>query len=255
MLFFLLFIGISIPNNCSVFKISNYTAYFFDLAANIKHVEKLVLYGFVRRKTLKNAKKAIMNKNMNENQKVENLFQIGFEFAGHVLNNYWVLKPHIQKRVNDFIMQKFKGNFIIGFQMRFEYLDKADIEHFINCALKIENNIFKLNKRTVKWFIITDQYAKIEYLIKTYKNKILTGDGKIGHVAYESDSYERALFDIELLSYCNEIILTGGSTFGFIGSIKNQKRPYYVEGKRSMNMCKLLDFNAPARTPTGYAMF
>ena len=140
--------------------------------------------------------------------------------------------------------------------MRFEFLNIEDIDHFINCALKIE----KLQKNNtshprIKWFVITDQSDKIQNLIRNYEHKILFVDDKIGHIAYDPNAYEKTILDIELLSYCDEIILTGGSTFGFIGSIKRQKRPYFVEGKRTKNECKLLDFSKPARKPNGFSTY
>jgi hypothetical protein len=225
------------------------------LAANLKHAEKLVSKGFIKKQTVLKARKALES-NVSQNIKLDNLFQIGFEFAGHVLNNYWLLKPNVKEKINNFIKQKFSGDFIIGLQMRFEYLNQEDIQTFVNCALKIENdNKTRIGNRKVKWFISTDQNAQIQNLLNRYSDRILTGEGKIGHVAFESDAYERAILDIELLSHCNETILTGGSTFGFIGSLKSQKIPYFVEGKRSSNECKLLDFHAPARRPAGFSVF
>lgn len=136
-------------------------------------------------------------------------------------------------------------------------MNQEDVQIFINCALEIENdNKINIGNRKVKWFISTDENAQIERLLKRYSDKILTGEGKIGHVSFESDAYERTILDIELLSNCNETILTGGSTFGFIGSLKSQKLPYFVEGRKSSNRCKLLNLHAPARTPTtGYSIF
>ena len=245
-----------IPDNCTRYFISDASAYFFDLAANIKNAEKLAHFGFVSSGTVKKAKKNLNDKQVTKAMKLDSLFKIGFEFAGHVLNNYWLVKPNIKAKINNFIKKKFSGDFIIGLQFRFHYLNKEDIQTFIKCALDIENNNkINVSNRKVKWFISTDQDTYIEDLFKRYSDKILRGEGKIGHIAIESDAYERAILDIELLSYCNETILTGGSTFGFIGSLKNQKIPYFVEGRRSFNGCKLLDFNAPARTPIGYSIF
>ena len=235
---------------------SEATPYFFDLAANIKNAQKLVHFGFVTSETVKKAKKIIKDKHVTKAWKLDSLFQIGFEFAGHVLNKYWLLKPNIKEKISDFIKQKFSGNFIIGLQLRFNYLNHEDIQTFIKCAFEIEkhNKIYNSNQN-VKWFISTDESAKIRNLIKRYSNKILRAKGKIGHIALESEAYERAILDIELLSHCNETIITGGSTFGFIGSLKNQKIPYIVEGRRSSKECKLLNFYAPARTPIGYSLF
>lgn len=213
------------------------------------------MHGFLQKQTLEKARKTL-EFHVSKNKKLDSLFQIGFEFAGHVLNNYWLLKPKLKEKIRNFLKEKFSGDFIIGLQMRFHYLNQEDIQTFINCALKIEKeNKINIASRKVKWFISTDQNYQIQILLKNYSDKILVGEGKIGHVAFESDAYERAILDIELLSHCNETILTGGSTFGFIGSLKSQKMPYFVEGRRYSNVCKLLDFHAPPRTPTGYSIY
>lgn len=248
------YLELRIPDNCTRYYISDITPYFFDLAANIKYAEKLVLHKFVRNITVEKARKILNDQNYNENKKLESLFQIGFEFAGHVLNNYWFLKPNIELKVKNFIKKNFLGNFIIGMQIRFDFLNQKDINRFINCALKIERKNKNLN-RLIKWFILSDNNNTIQSLINSHGGKILVNEGKIGHIAFEANTYERAILDIELLSYCNEIILTGGSTFGFISALKSQKRPYFVEGRRSKNTCKFLDFYAPARSPYGYSSF
>lgn len=116
---------------------------------------------------------------------MDSIYQIGFEFAGHVLNNYWLLKPNVKEKISNFINQKFSGDFIIGLQLRFHYLNQEDIRTFINCALKIEReNKINIANGKVKWFISTDQYDKIRNLLKRYSNKILIGEGKIGHVNF-----------------------------------------------------------------------
>lgn len=214
----------------------------------------MVLSKFVKNQTVEKAKKTVKKTFLSKNKKLESLFQIGFEFAGHVLNNYWFLKPNIQIKVNNFIKQKFLGNFIIGMQIRYEFLNQTDIKRFINCAKKIERKKKTVNQ-AIKWFIVSENNTQLQMLKKKYGEKILINEGKIGHIAYESNTYERALLDIELLSNCDEIILTGGSTFGFIASLKSQKKPFFVEGRRSKNSCKFLDFNAPARSPDGFSSF
>lgn len=101
----------------------------------------------------------------------------------------------------------------------------------------------------------SDESDFIKKMIDRFGNKILSGNGKIVHVDRSNIGYRRALFDIEMLSRCDEMILTGGSTFGFIASIKAQKRPFTVEGKRSAKTCARLKFSEPARTYLGHSIF
>lgn len=187
---------------------------------------------------------------------MEKLLLIGFEFAGHVINNYWQIKPYLKQIRDKQVIEKFAGAFMIGMQMRFEYLNADDVDRFVVCALGIEaKRQKKIGYRPVRWFISTDQDSQIRSLVQNYSQKTIIGEGKIGHVNEMPDTYERALIDIELLSLCDELIITGGSTFGFMASIKSQKMPYYVEGKRSMPECKVFEFFAPTRIPKGDAIF
>jgi hypothetical protein len=61
--------------------------------------------------------------------------------------------------------------------------------------------------------------------------------------------------DAELLSKCDEMILTGGSTFGFIASIKARKMPFYVNGKIDMEHCKKMKLNEPSFRNNKFAVF
>jgi hypothetical protein len=211
--------------------------------------------------TVDRALDLLKDENVIDDEKIEPLYQIGFEFAGHVLNNYWLLKENITQVVNNFIQKEFSGHYMIGLQMRFTYLDEHDAKVFISCAQMIEHlNEKIIGDRSVKWFVSTDNKAvfdeQIKNLDRNYTEKIVRVEGNfVGHVAENSNAYERTLIDIELLSHCDEVIITGGSTFGFISSLKKQKIPFFVEGYRSMKECQIFKFFSPPRTPKGYAIF
>lgn len=90
------------------YYLSDATAYFFDLAANIKHAQKLAHLGFVRSETVEKVKRNLKDKHFlkattTKAQKLDSLFQIGFEFAGHVFNNYWLVKPKLKEKISDFV--------------------------------------------------------------------------------------------------------------------------------------------------------
>ena len=217
----------------------------------------------VKKETVERAKRAVNDTNIDEKKKIEYLYQIGFEFAGHVLNNYWLLNSNLKRKAAKFVQKnRFKESFIIGIQMRFEYLNETDIEAFAKCAFEIEkNNRDLIGDRQVKWFLTSDRFetfhdSLVRKLKKKYSQEVISSEGKIGHIANNHVFYERTLLDIELLSLCNETIITGGSTFGFIGSLKSQKRPYCVEGRRSnATQCKLLEFSSPCRNFQNSALF
>lgn len=229
------------------------------MASHINYARKLAQAGFVSQQTVHKAVQNLNNPKIEAEQKIEFLYMIGFEFGGHVLNNYWRLKPNLTRKVDNFIREKFSAHFVIGFHLRNYYLSPQDIELFIDCALMIENLRSKVvGNRKVKWFVASDHSGTIENLRKrsgTYKSRIIVNQGRIGHIGYNEDSYERALMDIELLSQCDEIIVTGGSTFGFIASLKSQKLPFVIEGERNATRCEVFKLSAPARAFNNMATF
>ena len=245
-----------VPKDCGIYFTSSWTGYFFEIGTNLKYAQLLAEKGFIRSETVKRASQALNDPLVSYQHKKEYFYLIGFEFAGYALNNFWRLRPYLENKVNKFVYEKFSQNFIIGFQLRVEFLSNEDLRAFFRCANFIET-YYKdiIGNRTVKWFISSDDEKAIRNILNEYGGKILVADGKIGHVAEDFDSYERALIDIELLSRCDQLILTGGSTFGFIASIKSQKIPFYVEGKSEMTMCEIFRFYAPSRNHRGDAVF
>lgn len=49
-----------------------------------------------------------------ENNKIERLYMIGFEFAGSVLNSHWKLNTIMVKQLNLFSVKNFKDSYVIG---------------------------------------------------------------------------------------------------------------------------------------------
>lgn len=234
---------------------TGFHAYFFDLATKQEHAQKLVRAGFVKQSTVDKAFN--LSKNYTENQKIEYLYMIGFEFAGHVLNHYWNLKPYLNNKAAKLVRTKFGTNFVIGIQLRMLYLEIRDIDLFIECARHIEKQKRAITRAEykVKWFITSDNQTIVEKLVEKYPDQIIVSEGLIGHIARGSNGYERALLDIQLLSMCNETILTGGSTYGFVAAMKSQSRPFVFEGKRNQTKCQRFEFFAPAKTNRNNAMF
>lgn len=227
------------------------------MAANLKYSRKLAGLGVVQTETVEKAALTLSNPNATKSQKLENLFLIGFEFGSYVLTNYWVLKPALEKKIADFVKAKFSSNYVIGFQLRNEFLNPEDIEVFIRCAQKLEIDATaeELANRTVKWFISTENSGLVAKYFQNFTQKVITLEGPVGHIAFSSTFYERTIMDLELLGICDVAIMTGGSTFGFLAQMKKQKWSYYIEGKRKMTQCKIFNFSAPSRTHYNASVF
>jgi hypothetical protein len=229
---------------------------FMELCANPAYFHKFAYYNLVKNETLSKALKTISNNHSTQLEKQERLLSIGYELGGNILNRVWRPAKIISDDVEKYYEKYFKNNFVIGFQLRYQYLDKEDTKTFINCALDIEKN-FLANKETYnlhrintfKWFIASDTQNEINEIFKNFGNKTFTtNEFKLGHILYDPTSIRRAMLDVELLSLCNELIVTGASTFGWVAGMKSQKLPFYVNGQKKMYKCLRSRLSDP---PTG----
>jgi hypothetical protein len=205
------------------YKYNKIEAYFFELCSNPIYYSKLLKYGLVKKSTIFNALNLVNKlekeyKNVKELPQIvefeieDGLFQIGYEVAGNLLNKYWKPVESIQSLIDHYYFNEFKSNYMIGIQIRTEFLkSNQEVDKFIECAKWIEASLNTTKK--VKWYMTSDSEIVIEKAIQFYGNKVIIGRGKIAHVE-NNKGYERAILDIELLSLCDELILTGGSTFG-----------------------------------------
>ncbi len=214
-----------IPQDANRFYYNSINGYFFEICCNPIYYEKFYHYGLVNRNTIDKAFKLTKNMTANSNQVNQNIIiQVGFEVGGNLLNKMWIPKPFIKKQIDNYLNKTFHDYFMIGIQLRYQYIsDGQDTSKFIDCALMIEKNRTKFiqdrNYKGVKWFVTSDRADILDRLVKSYPKKIIVGEGTIGHIELNKNSYSRSIMDIELLSNCNELVVTGGSTYGII--IKN----------------------------------
>jgi hypothetical protein len=87
-------------------------------------------------------------------------------------------------------------------------------------------------------------------MISMYPKKAFsTSKYSIAHIGEQKTAFHRTLLDVELMSKCNELIFTGGSTYGWLAAMKMLKLPYYIEGKNvttvTMSKCVKSTFSDP----------
>ena len=188
---------------------------FFEICSNPDY-EKLYQYGLVSYETKNKAFEVTQNMgNYSDKDKKHYIFKVPYEVGGNLLNKVWVPKDFIMNKINYYVNNVFKDYFVIGIQIRNQFIDfNKDFKLFIECAQQIESNLITNKYKGIKWFISSDLESIADILREKYPNKIVTGDGVIGHISKNKDSYQRAILDHELLSRCDELIITGGSTFG-----------------------------------------
>jgi hypothetical protein len=158
--------------------------------------------------------------------------------------------------------ENYRYNKVIGIQLRNEFLNGMnDTRKFLDCAINLENEFMlrnkSLNSSLFKWFIASDSQNLINEIEKNYPNKSFsTNKFKLGHIKMDRQAYYRAILDVELLSHCDELIVTGGSTFGWLSAMKMVKLPLYVNGRTpSMTTCQRSTLNYPPARVPGYGSF
>lgn len=222
-------------------------AYFFEICSNPKYFNKLLELNLVSQKTIQNAMIALdsdKEKFGYNNYLIDSLYKIGFEVGGTFLNNHWKPKPVWQAKIDSILASEFDDNFVIGLQIRTFFLNSTnDIDNFIKCAHNLETTFNKSgNKKNVKWYVSSDDDNLNKKLKVLFPNKVIFGPGLVSHIIHNKNGFPRAIIDIELLSRTDILITTGGSTFGFIASIKSQRFNYVIN---SGEMCEKITMSKP----------
>jgi len=251
---------------------TNYTRYYFnhgwplftEMSANMIYYDKFRLYKLARDETLDRAFIALKNyRNYSNEQLQSRVLNVAFEIGGNILNRIWKPNQDITNEVNYYMDKWFKNNYVIGIQMRAgdsRYIDEAkDHLKFINCALDIEQDYMLNSKRTdiaFKWFIATDSKRIRKFLFEHYREKSFTSNGTLGHTDSGGIGFRRAVLDVELLSKCDEVIVTSGSTFGWLAAMKMLKMPFYIKGRTSkMEKCLRAELGITPSNLFGYSVF
>jgi hypothetical protein len=248
-----------IPKDRTRFHYGGYESLFMVLCTNPIHYDKLLYYNLVKNETVQKSIKTMNHPNSTYVEKNHDLFMIGFEVGANLMNKIIMPKPRIQEFINDFLRRDFVDNYVIGIQLRTLYLDvEKDSLRFLNCAFQIENEYLRWSKsepKPVKWYISSDSEDLLKKIVALYPDKTLAGNGSILHVADHSHGYYRTLIDVDLLSRCDELIHTGGSTFGFVSAMKSFKVPYFVDGKSKSMKCSRTTLGTSSQLPTGEGVF
>jgi len=248
----------TLPNNQTIYIYQDIRAYFFELSSNPTYFKSLHRYGLVSKETLILSTKSLSNKSMSSDERNENILKVGFEVGSNLLSLFWKPLRTIQEKIDEVVRKEFIGNYVIGIQLRYEFLSAEDTQVFIDCAIQIENQLehnTNFNKNNIKWFITSDLANSFGDLQKRFGRKVFFLNNSLGHIDFGTRFYERAIMDVELLSKCDELIVTGGSTFGFIASIKAKRLPFYLNGKMGMKHCEQMSLNKPSFREKTLAVF
>ena len=252
-----------IPENYTRYVFGSGRPLFTEISANIRYYDKFKYYKLARKETLDEAYKALNNYEQFKNEELQRrVLNVAFEIGGNILNRIWTPNQDMKNLVSHYVERHFTNNFVIGFQMRAAdsgYLDEAkDYLKFISCAHEIEKEFLLKSKKletTFKWFIATDSDKIRSAIFGSYGEKSFTTNGTVGHSGGGStEQFKKTVLDIELLSRCDEIIVTGASTFGWTAAMKSLKLPFYLTGV-TMERCQRADLGSQPSNRQGARMF
>lgn len=145
---------------------------------------------------------------------VEAAYEMSREEGNYFINKYIKLKPHIQKKVDDFVSEYFTGYYIIGVHYRgTDKISEAPRVRYEEVMLEINRVVQSLNDKKYKIFIATDEQAFIEFCEMYFNNivyqDIFRSDGNQPIFLIHKDPYvsgEQCLLDCLLLSRANILI-------------------------------------------------
>jgi len=166
---------------------------------------------------LRTKKTQLMNENMKVHGANSVISSMSRERAAELTKRYVHIKPHIQQKIDDFIIHHFDGHFIIGIHYRgTDKHEEAPTVPYETFYQKLTEIIEEHKFDDYRIFVATDEAAFIDY-IKTmvdttklcYTNAIRSPNSKPVHVDSGYDPYqlgEDALIDCVLLSHCSVLI-------------------------------------------------
>jgi hypothetical protein len=225
-------------------------AFFFEICTNPIYYDALLELDLTKSETINKAKNISKNLAQYSNDiKMRVFLQIGFEVGGNILNYFWKPKRELQNLINYYHQTEFIGNYVIGLQIRIEFLQnniktyayqnedqfhKKILNEFIKCASNLEDNLtnnsyFIREYKSIKWFAISDNINIINKLSSLYPKKVIKTNGTVTHVVKDPNGYFKAILDNELLSKCNELIVSSGSSFGFVAALRKQILPLNID--------------------------
>ena len=231
------------------YRVKTSCAIFMYLGRNPSHWDRFHELGLLRNQNL--VLKAL-EYGISDAERFERVNQVAFHVAGQLLRVAWKPKPPLEALIER-IAAEFKGYRVIGLHIRTgnvtrrneAYLENKDIPRFFECAMQLGRS----SEVNTKWFIATDNEE-----IKL-RAKFIHGDRIImvpmaplhTDIRDSEESYLVAMADNELLSRCDAIVVTGGSTFGYIASLKSLNLPYYVNGFVNQSACLPMNFSSLPR--------
>lgn len=124
--------------NATRLKYQSNAAFFFDICTNPIYFPKILAYNLSTFKTIQKANGSIHSSSLAEHERVDNILTVGFDVASSLLKKFWRPKSTLLNLIDSYVNDRFKGQFMIGIHLRYQYMSDNDIMTFAKCALEIE---------------------------------------------------------------------------------------------------------------------
>ena len=233
-------INTTFPTHTNRISNKQCTAGFMAICANPRYHDKLYSYGLMSKSAYKNASEKANNTKYSVEERLDAVLRVGFEVGANLLRLLWRPHQNVTQYVQSHMDTFFRDHYVIGIQMRVEFIRAKDVfpimDAFFDCAKQIEQQ--RVNKsQPVRWFFSTDAGWTINhYGGKFGKTKLAFTTIPYANWTVEIEDM-RLMVDNELLSKSDEIIVTGGSTFGFVAAMRAAKLPYYIKVGENSTEC------------------
>eukprot|EP00466_Bigelowiella_natans_P001743 jgi/Bigna1/140346/aug1.55_g15054 len=173
------------------------------------------------------------------NPKVRHIFEPLMPNLYQHLSSFFVRPLSvIADRVEEFYLSHMKENYVIGIQVRRaqnsgHFFLWEDQHLFWECALMMASRASRRQQRPVVFFIATDSESvrseAVQALGKVYQVLTVEMDTRKPDTRGD-EGWQNALVDNYVLSRCDDMLVSGGSTFGYVAHGRSDVIPMVVSG-------------------------
>lgn len=181
--------------------------------------------------------------------KINALYQVGFELAHKILSSFWTPSSYLQSLIDYHIDKYFTNYYVIGVQLELGLFQSSwnDTKQLVIECVETVRKANQVSLNDVKPFLLTSRVEFLDWLEETSFDFI-----RIDKSVYDSqmsrNHWLKETLGLELLARSNEMIISGGSIFGFAASIRSGRFAWSMD-LSSKNRCQMFNF---ATNPSKY---
>jgi len=143
-------------------------------------------------------------------------FQMPRQYAHDIIKKYVRLKPHVQKKIDEFMHAHFDGNYVIGVHYRgTDKSSEAQVVPYDDVYQVVLSSMQRMCNCAVRIFVATDEAPFLQFMQEKFADKVCAIDamrsenGKAVHTTMNFNNYKKgedAIIDCILLSRSDLLI-------------------------------------------------